>query len=114
MNREIIQNQMRGKIGPCPYFPPIQEIFQVRTDVDEQPYHRFFRGRPDSDRPVIWDREAGYSRIRAQTTTPRRTAEVATTPSTCFQVPCSTVLPCRRSDTTPALSSTDGCVFTSP
>ena len=48
-NEQIIRQQIRHKISPYPYFPPTPLIFDVKTDVNSQPYHRFFRGRPGSN-----------------------------------------------------------------
>lgn len=114
-NEEIIRQQIIGKVSPYPYFPPTSQIFDVRTDVNSQPYHRFFRGRSDSDRPIFWEREAGYARIQSQTTTPPVAATIQDNQGMCFQIPCSTVLPCRTTPkTTCALPNTNDCVYTSP
>ena len=114
-NQDIIRQQILHKISPYPYFPPTQQIFDVKTDVNSQPYHRFFRGRPDSDHPIVWEREAGYARIQSQTTTPPPAALVENNTGMCFQIPCSTVLPCRTTGkNTCALPNTNDCVYTSP
>ena len=45
-----------------PYFPPPEEIYQTTTDINQWPYPRMFRGKPESFEPVIWEREAGYQK----------------------------------------------------
>lgn len=111
-NADIIRRQIAQKINSNgPYFPPDMEIFRVVTDVNEQPYTRFFRGKPWSYRPFVWDREAGYSSIRATTTKPEATSAGETSGPPCFQIPCSTVLPCKTGN---VLAPSDACVFSSP
>ena len=112
-NEQIIRQQIRHKISPYPYFPPTPLIFDVKTDVNSQPYHRFFRGRPGSNEAIVWEREAGYARIQSEVTVPRP-AEMVGGKGMCFQIPCSTVLPCRSTEERPVLSNTDDCVYTSP
>jgi len=116
MNPEIIQSQIQDKIKcPGPYFPPDQEIFHVKTDVNEQPYHRFFRGRPGSDKPIVWEREAGYARIQVHTTPPGPPALIDQDGGPpCFQTPCSTVLPCTQKTTVFAGNNNNSPVFISP
>ena len=112
-NADIIRQQILHKMAPYPYFPPTSQIFDVRTDVDSQPYHRFFRGRPESHDAIVWEREAGYARIRSQTTTPSTTSVVGGD-GMCFQIPCSTVLPCRSTRQKPFQANGNYCVYTSP
>lgn len=110
LNQEVIEQQIFEKIhSSTPYFPPPRQIFDVVTDVNEQPYRRFFRGRPSSNEPIVWEREAGYNTIRGEIKNPTRVARTGGPP--CFQLPCSTILPCKSR---PAIGSTQGCVFLSP
>jgi hypothetical protein len=111
VNEEIVRRQIFEKMySSHPYFPPSSDIFSVVTDVNELPYRRFFRGRPESDVPIVWEREAGYSPVHVEKSQPTRVAQTYSG-GTCFQTPCSTILPCRAK---PALSVSSGCVYTSP
>lgn len=65
----------------------------VTTDVDEWPYTRYFRGSPTSPDPRVYDREAGWRRIRTD-----QGFLVLSQPDPpvkyCFQPPCNTIFPC--------------------
>jgi hypothetical protein len=112
-NAQIVRQQILHKMAPYPYFPPTPQIFNVQTDVNSQPYHRFFRGRPESNEAIVWEREAGYARIQSQTTMPSTTSVVGGE-GMCFQIPCSTVLPCRSTTSKPFQANGSYCVYTSP
>lgn len=101
-NSSRIANQIHRKLGPhddcsAPYYPPPCEIFQIRTDVNQFPYRRFFRGRAFDETPRVWEREAGWSPLQEE----RGEQPSTTSPSSLlmapanayFQVPCSTQFP---------------------
>lgn len=123
MNESVIRAEILKKTRPEPYFPSPTRVFEVRTDVNQFPYGRFFRGRRDSTDPTVWEREAGYSPL---VTTRDTTNDVSTATTsngeTCFQYACSTITPCRRrgGDNDKMMKSggyqaaVPGCVFTSP
>ncbi len=67
----------------------------IKTDMDTFPYPRFYRGRYESTKPIVIDREAGW-RARCDSNyeyTPER-VEIPY-PNHCFQSAVSTVYPCR-------------------
>ena len=95
------------------YFPRPQEIYKVQTDINVFPYNRFFRGRPDSSEPIIWEREAGFQEILPQTFEKSNVFfENQPQRDTCFQIPCSTILPCNGITT--FKNNTTSCVYKSP
>lgn len=111
---DVIQKQIEESMNSeGGYFPNPQEIYKVQTDINVFPYNRFFRGSPDSTEPIIWEREAGFQEILPQTfensrlflgEEPKR--------NTCFQIPCSTVLPCNKVSN--YKNNTVACIYTSP
>lgn len=60
-NMQNIQFEiLRKKRSENPYFATHKNVVQVITDYDELPYKRWYRGIPESDVPIIAEREAGY------------------------------------------------------
>ena len=113
-NQEIVQNQINQMLHTDqPYFPNPYEIRNVVTDVNEWPYPRYFRGRPDSDRPFFWNREAGYRHVINPQLIPTNypPIEEPRQPYTCFQPACNTIFPCYFEKTK---SMPRNCVYTSP
>ena len=77
-------------------------VKRVRTDYDHFPYQRWFRGRYNSSIPIIAEREAGF-RVRNDACYdggcgpcggPCCAPTSDNMPQLCFQVACSTTLPC--------------------
>lgn len=112
MNPEIIRQQIEQKTNASPYFCPTSVFTAVRSDLDEFPYRRFFRGQADRLYPTVWDRGAGYSKVLASPAFNERPPPSTGLTDLCFQIPCSTVLPCRKKDT--SLSSPTNAVYYSP
>lgn len=50
----------RKKYNERPYYATHSNVVQVVTDYDELPYKRWYRGFPESDVPIVAEREAGY------------------------------------------------------
>ena len=114
MNVSVIRDEILKKTGSDPYFPSPTSVFRVRTDVNQFPYGRFFRGQRDSMDPTVWEREAGYSPlITTRDTTNDVSTETTSNDKTCFQYACSTITPCRRRAKN-YQAAVPGCVFTSP
>ena len=124
MNESVIRDEILKKTRAEPYFPPPTAVFEVRTDMNQFPYGRFFRGKRDSTDPTVWEREAGYSPvITTRDTRNDVSTETTSGGETCFQYACSTITPCRhrRHDSKKAVNSAagfqttvPGCVFISP
>lgn len=109
----IIEKQIQESIqSTSGYFPPSQEIYKVQTDINVWPYNRYFRGSSSSDNPIIWEREAGYQEILPQKPIQSiLTFQKEPSLNTCFQMPCSTTLPCQSNNFKPNRKS---CIYISP
>lgn len=94
---EIIKKQIEESVNASSgYFPQPEDIYKVQTDIDNWPYNRFFRGSPSSDEPIIWEREAGFQEIKPQKPIQSIFSfQKEQISSPCFQIPCSTTLPCQ-------------------
>jgi len=93
--------------------PTLQsQLIPITTDMDVFPYNRFFRGMPSCDRPRVFDREAGHRRWRNDEYRGRQHLPPPKPFEGCFQIPCSTILPCIKD--TAYKNNVDFCVYTSP
>jgi hypothetical protein len=101
-NVENVRKMISKKEGTCiPFYATVCNTESVITDMDTHPYPRFFRGRYDSDQPIVAERESGF-RVRddqCYRVTPCTGCEEQEYPSHCFEVACSTVFPCNPKDT---------------
>ena len=59
-NVNNIQEQIKNKKQPNPYFATTKQSKSVITDYDTFPYPRYFRGKPESSLPIVAEREAGW------------------------------------------------------
>lgn len=60
-NMQNVQFEIqRKKYSEKPYYATQKNVIQVITDYDELPYRRWYRGVPESDVPIVAEREAGY------------------------------------------------------
>lgn len=102
MNNDIITNnsienvrkQIAEKIKPYPYFSTDTTIKSVITDMDHHPYTRWFRGVYYHSEPVIMEREAGFRPIEESCYNLIIPPYRENNPEHCFEVPCTTTLPC--------------------
>lgn len=118
-NEEFIRSEINRKMrSEGPYFAPTAMFYGITTDIDEFPYRRYFRGRSDSSAPIVWDREPGYQAIvRTPGTVRMSDRQHGPPPLTdlCFQIPCSTILPCHKKRyASSTLANDGGCVYISP
>lgn len=98
INEQNVQNiraQIQSKKEANPYLATVNQSAQVITDYDTFPYPRWFRGVPNSDRPIVAEREAGWRprhdncyRIE------KPYSSESNYPNHCFEGPCSVVYPC--------------------
>lgn len=94
-NVQNIRGQIDMKKGHNPFFATGLSAQQVLTDYDTFPYPRWFRGVPQSTRPIVAEREAGWRNRNDNCYKLATPVEVTYTyPNTCFEGPCSLVLPC--------------------
>jgi len=102
MNREIydksisfVRNGINAKLDySTPYYARSDTVKNMVTDMDHFPYTRFFRGVYNSDKPQVFDREAGWRILQPQCYTPMLGYKEPEYPNFCFEAPCSTVYPC--------------------
>lgn len=96
-NKKLLQQYIHYKLHNNGLVPA-SFIRPISTDVDHFPYTRYFRGIATCPYPRVWDREAGYRKWQDQqyafTIPPSKPIQL----DTCFQIPCSTVLPCVNQD----------------
>lgn len=80
------------KKGPLPFYSSGPNI---KTDMDVFPYPRHYRGIPESETPVVMDREAGWTpRHDNCYKVPITVESTSYYPNHCFQGAPSTVYPC--------------------
>ena len=59
-NIDFVQSQIHRKNESTPYYSTGDIIKNSVNDLDHFPYDRFYRGIPESEYPVVFEREAGY------------------------------------------------------
>lgn len=62
-NFDNIKEQIIRKKDSKPYFSTKENVRGVVTDYDHFPYRRFYRGKPESNKPVVVEREAGWRKV---------------------------------------------------
>lgn len=92
---ESLRRAISKKISPYPYLANNNSVRRIVTDMDHQPYQRFFRGVYYYPDPIIFEREAGYRPINDRCYKNISENVPEEQPDHCFEVPCSTILPCR-------------------
>ncbi len=90
---EYVRSMINRKNGSVPFYSNGEDVKMSITDYDHFPYTRYFRGVPESSRPIVAEREAGW-RPRQNTCYTVNTKVEKKPVNYCFQVPCSTTLPC--------------------
>lgn len=95
---EYIQTKLQSNRG---LMTPSSFLLPVTTDMDIFPYNRFYRGMVDCPSPRVFDREAGHRRWNQQAYLPQFDPSIITPRKFegCFQIPCSTILPCTNFET---------------
>lgn len=91
---------------------PLSQLIPITTDMDNFPYNRFYRGMAACDQPRVFDREAGHRRWRNQDYIGERDIRPVRPFEGCFQIPCSTILPCIRENV--YKTNINACVNISP
>lgn len=84
IQQKMINSQPLGEMRALR--PTEAEIYPIRSEVDQFPYPRFFRGRVSSE-PHVFTRYAGWS----PQLTPRFDVQADPLPDLCFQAPCNTI-----------------------
>ena len=88
---EFIAKQIEYKKSYLPYYGTVNQVEHSVTDMDIFPYTRYFRGVYYDSEPHIFDREAGWRRVQPV----EKKICKGIKPVNCWQIPCSTVLPCK-------------------
>jgi hypothetical protein len=92
---ESVRLAIARKTSTTPYFATNNTIRNSVTDMDHQPYQRFFRGVYYYPEPIIFEREAGYRPINNECYNIVADKNIDEEPDHCFEVACSTIFPCR-------------------
>lgn len=114
-----VQKYIQEKISTRPLGPtPASYINPIITDMDVFPYNRFYRGINDCTTPRVFDREAGHrkwqNQLYAGNCDPNKSSSIPQPyKGKCFQIPCSTILPCVP-EFTYKKPQEDVCVYISP
>jgi hypothetical protein len=92
-NMKNVQYEIeRKKYNERPYYATQKNVVQVVTDYDELPYKRWYRGFPESEVPIIAEREAGYRPLIRQIYLEEKSEPEKI--NHCFESACSVVYPC--------------------
>jgi len=98
LNVDAVRAQIAQKLNyNVPYYATNIVTGSVLTDMDQFPYHRFFRGVYHDSQPIVIDREAGWRPIQSQCYKQINTPRICK-PNYCWEYACSTVFPCAGQD----------------
>ncbi len=93
-NLNNIRSFILKKKSSLPYLSTLEDAKTVITDMDHFPYTRFYRGSYLSSMPSVFEREAGWRPIHNKCYSINLPKPIAPYPNHCFQMPCSTEMPC--------------------
>lgn len=93
-NVQNVRQQIHNKLGSNPYIGTATQAQQIITDMDHQPYTRFYRGVYWSSDPVAMEREAGFRKVKNYCYINSDCVTSTGYPNNCFETACSTVYPC--------------------
>jgi hypothetical protein len=94
---EAIRKGISKKISSSPYLANNNTVRSSITDMDHQPYDRFFRGVYYYPDPIIFEREAGFRPLNNTCYKTAQQLKPDEEPLHCFEAACSTIFPCRPS-----------------
>jgi hypothetical protein len=89
-----IKEAIERKTSDNPYFANNKSVLKVVTDMDHHPYTRWFRGVYNKSEPTVMEREAGWRQQENDCYGLVRPYTKEKEPSHCFEIPCTTTLPC--------------------
>jgi hypothetical protein len=90
----FIQSEISKKIGSRPYLSNGKNVTNVVTDMDHQPYTRWFRGVYYYPEPIAMEREAGWRVPRNICYSVVAPQVIDEGPSHCYESACGTIYPC--------------------
>ena len=91
---DTIKNEIKKKISSNPSFATNTTVLGVVTDQDHHPYSRFYRNVYYYPEPIVFEREAGWRKIENDCYRVNVPYKREDQPNHCFEIPCSTILPC--------------------
>lgn len=97
VNVKNVQRQIELAKQPYPYRATIETASDVLTDYDTFPYTRWWRGVPDSYKPMVAEREAGWRPRHDHCYMLQEPPDLSGPtpyPNHCFQSACNTTYPC--------------------
>jgi len=98
-NIDSVKKEIFYKNNNEPYIVE-NSIYNVQNDMDVFPYPRWFQGVPTDDRPIISEREAGWTPKNISSYNIKEKKKEHLKPANlCFQSACSVVYPCYAQDT---------------
>lgn len=109
----IVQGYIQQNLERGPGIVPSSQLVPITTDMDNFPYPRFYRGLTTCTQPRIFDREAGHRPWRQELYRPAVQPSLPPPFEGCFQIPCSTILPCTP-DSLKYKHNASACVYISP
>ena len=89
-----IRYQIQEKKKSNPYYGTYHDGSNVLTDYDNFPYNRYFRGIPESEYPIVAEREAGWRPRFDKCYNVQEKSHKENKLKNCFETACSTVYPC--------------------
>lgn len=93
-NVNNVRVQIARKKQSVPYHATAHDSSGVITDYDSFPYTRWFRGVPESSKPIVAEREAGWRPRHDRCYRFSQPAAKSHYPNHCFQGPCHFTHPC--------------------
>lgn len=90
-----MEKQIQAKLNyNVPYYGKLGDVMNFETEIDSIPYPRFFRGQYNSDKPIIFDRKAGFRVVNNYANTCRPKNVDTFVPDLCFSSASSVHYPC--------------------
>ena len=94
-NVKFVRQQIQRKLNyNLPYYASGVLVNNAITDLDHFPYTRYYRGVYYEDKPVVFEREAGFRNRHDLAYTPYKFTLPTPPPSNCWESACSIVYPC--------------------
>jgi hypothetical protein len=94
-NVNNIRHQIEQKKQSKPFYATLKDGSSVLTDYDHFPYTRYYRGVPESYKPIVAEREAGWRPIHNNCyKVEDPTTKQLNNHKNCFETACSVVYPC--------------------
>jgi hypothetical protein len=91
---DFVRQEISRKNSSIPYLANNIAVTNVVTDYDHWPYNRWYRGVYYYPEPIVAEREAGWRPIHNSCYSVNIPPEPEPQPHNCFEVACSTTLPC--------------------